>query len=98
MESRFSKYESVNNGKSISNHIANVNTFVGWLGSKGCDLIEKEIQLLSEKINAGTAPAIFSQKVSSLIELGKAIEKVHEVYTFNRKTEETNFDLFAQAE
>ena len=82
MESRFDKYK--NEGKATSSHIANINNFVDWNFDKGLDLIEKEINSLQEKMNAGNAPAIFGKKVGLLISLGECIEKVHEVYHFNK--------------
>jgi len=82
MESRFSKYKS--NGKTVSDHIANINSFINWNFDKGLDLIEKEIHSLQEKIDRGNAPAIFSNKVNQLISLGECIEKLHETYHFNK--------------
>ena len=82
MESRFSKYKS--EGKSVSNHIANINSYIDWNYDKGLDLIEKEISSLQEKIDNGNAPAIFSKKINGLINLGECIEKLHETYHFNK--------------
>lgn len=82
MESRFAKYK--NDGQTISTHIANVNSFIDWLNDEGNDLIEKEIQDLTNRINAGNAPAIFSNKKNLLIKLGECIENLHEAYHFNR--------------
>ena len=82
MESRFSKYKD--EGKATSSHIANINNYIDWNFKQGLDLIEKEINSLQEKINKGNAPAIFANKVDSLISLGESIEKVHEVYHFNK--------------
>lgn len=81
-KSRFSKYES--DGKMESSHIANVNSFIDFLFSKGNDIIEKEIQSLTRHIENGTAPAIFYNKKELLINLGKCIEQVHETYHFNK--------------
>lgn len=85
MESRFSKYK--NDGQKTSSHIANINNFIDYNFDKGLDLIEKEINSLQEKIDAGNAPAIFSQKVKKLITLGECIEDVHATYHFNRNSE-----------
>jgi hypothetical protein len=82
MESRFSKYKS--EGKAMSNHIANINSYIDWNYNKGLDLIEKEISSLQEKIDNGNAPAIFSQKIDRLISLGECIEALHETYHFNK--------------
>jgi hypothetical protein len=82
MESRFNKYK--NEGKAISDHIANINNLIDWLNKDGNDLIEKEINDLQSRIDAGNAPAIFSNKVAQLISLGECIEKVHETYHFNK--------------
>lgn len=82
MESRFSKYE--NNGKTISDHIANINSFIDYNFSVGLDLVEAEVQDLQKRIDAGNAPAIFSNKKDLLIEFGKSIEKLHETYHFNK--------------
>lgn len=84
MESRFDKY--TNNSKTQSAHIAEINSFIDWLYSKGNDLIEKEIQDLSRRIDKGGAPVIFSNKVNELIDLGKCIEKVYSTYHFNKGT------------
>jgi hypothetical protein len=86
MESRFNKYKS--EGKATSNHIANINNYIDWNFKQGLDLIEKEINSLSEKIDAGTAPAIFSRKKQELIDLGECIEKLHETYHFNKNNGE----------
>lgn len=83
MESRFSKYKS--EGKSTSSHIANINNFIDWQFDKGLDLIEKEIKDLKHRVEEGNAPAIFSNKINLLIDLGECIEKVHETYHFNKK-------------
>lgn len=82
MESRFDKYET--EGKNMSNHIANINNYIDMQYNKGLTLIEKEIQDLQARIDAGNAPVIFSHKVKALIWLGKAIEKAHELYHFNK--------------
>lgn len=82
MESRFDKYKS--EGKAMSNHIANINNYIDWNFDKGLDLIEKEINALQEKIDRGNAPAIFSNKVNNLINLGECIERLHETYHFNK--------------
>lgn len=82
MESRFNKYKS--EGKAASNHIANTNNFIDWNFDKGLDLIEKEINDLQSRINAGNAPAIFSNKVNQLINLGECIERLHETYHYNK--------------
>lgn len=82
MESRFSKYETAN--QNVSNHISNINHYIDMQYDKGLELIEKEIQDLQARIDAGNAPIIFSHKVKALIWLGKAIEKVHELYHFNK--------------
>lgn len=87
MESRFNKYK--NEGKAVSNHIANINNFIDWNFDKGLDLIEKEINSLQSKIDAGNAPAIFTSKVSLLIDLGECIEKIHETYHFNKNMKVT---------
>ena len=86
MESRFSKYET--SGKATATHIANVNSFINNLHDKGLDLIEKEIQDLSDRIDAGNAPVIFSNKKKLLIDLGKCIESVYETYHYNREDAE----------
>lgn len=82
MESRFDKYKS--NGKATSSHIANINNFIDWNFNTGLDLIEKEIEDLQAKIDAGNAPAIFNSKVDGLIRLGECIENIHKTYHFNR--------------
>ena len=82
MVSRFEKYK--NEGKVASSHIANINNFIDWNFDKGLDLIEKEINDLQGRINAGNAPAIFSNKVNQLINLGECIEKLHETYHYNK--------------
>lgn len=81
MESRFEKYK--NNGKVVADHIANINNFIDWNFDK-LDLIDKEINDLQGRINAGNAPAIFSNKVNQLINLGECIEKLHETYHYNK--------------
>ncbi len=81
MESRFEKYK--NNGKAVADHIANINNFIDWNFDK-LDLIDKEINDLQSRINAGNAPAIFSSKVTQLINLGECIEKLHETYHYNK--------------
>lgn len=86
MESRFSKYK--NEGKSMSSQIANINNFIDWNYEKGLDLIEREIKALQTKIDAGNAPAIFSNKISHLINLGECIEKLHETYHFNKNSKD----------
>ena len=82
MESRFNKYK--NEGKTISDQIANINTFIDWSFDKGLDLVEKEINSLQE-LNArdGERP-IFNQKISGLIAFGECIEKLHETYHFKK--------------
>ena len=82
MESRFAKYK--NDGQTISTHIANVNNYIDWNYTDGLDLIEKEIQDLNRRIEAGNAPTIFGNKKSLLIKLGECIEALHETYHFNR--------------
>lgn len=82
MESRFGKYK--NEGKAVSSHIANINNFIDWNFDKGLDLIEKEINDLQTRINAGNAPTIFANKVDQLISLGECIEKLHETYHYNK--------------
>ena len=84
MESRFNKYK--NEGKAMSNHIANINNYIDWNFDQGLDLIEKEIGSLQEKIDSGNAPAMFGKKVKELITLGECIEKLHETYHFNKNT------------
>jgi hypothetical protein len=87
MESRFNKYKS--DGKTISNHIANINNYIDWNFDKGLDLIEKEISSLQEKIDAGNAPAMFPKKKALLIKLGEDIENIHEAYHFNKDNKES---------
>lgn len=82
MESRFNKYK--NEGQTASTHIANVNSFIDWLYSDGNDLIEREIQDLTRRIDEGNAPAIFGNKKKKLIKLGECIEDLYETYHFNR--------------
>lgn len=82
MESRFGKYKK--EGKVVSDHIANINNFIDWNFDKGLDLIEKEINDLQGRINAGNAPAIFNNKVNQLINLGECIEKLYETYHYNK--------------
>lgn len=82
MESRFDKYKS--EGKAQSTHIANINSFIDWQFDKGLDLIEKEINDLQSRIDKGNAPAIFSNKVDQLINLGECIERLHETYHYNK--------------
>lgn len=86
MESRFSKYKT--EGKIVSSQIANINNFIDWNYDKGLDLIEKEIKALQAKIDAGTAPAIFTTKINGLINLGECIEKLHETYHFNKDSKD----------
>lgn len=86
MESRFNKYKT--EGKAMSSQIANINNYIDWNFDKGLDLIEKEINALQQKIDAGNAPAIFSNKVNSLINLGECIEKLHETYHFNKDSKD----------
>ena len=82
MESRFSKYKS--EGKTMSDHIANINNYIDWNYNTGLDMIEKEINSLQSHIEGGNAPAIFSNKKDLLIKLGECIEKLHETYHFNK--------------
>lgn len=82
MESRFNKYK--NDGKAMSGQIANINNYIDWNFEKGLDLIEKEINALQSKVDAGNAPAIFTNKINGLINLGECIEKLHETYHFNK--------------
>lgn len=82
MESRFDKYKA--EGKITSAHIANINNLVDWLNKDANNLIEKEIQDLTQRIDNGNAPAIFAKKVDLLIKLGQCIEEVHETYHFNK--------------
>jgi hypothetical protein len=84
MESRFNKYKTEN--KTAQTHIANINNFIDWQYKTGLDLIEKEIQDLKRRIDAGNAPAIFSTKVDKLIKLGETIEGVYETYHFNKES------------
>lgn len=86
MESRFSKYKT--DSKVMSSQIANINNFIDWNYNKGLDLIEKEINALQAKVEAGNAPAIFSNKINGLINLGECIEKLHETYHFNRNSKD----------
>ena len=86
MESRFDKYKT--EGKAVSSHIANINNYMDWNFDKGLDLIEKEINSLQAKVDAGNAPAIFTNKINSLITLGECIEKLHETYHFNRDSKD----------
>ena len=58
--SKFSKYDK--SGKSVSDHIANVNSFIDLMYEKGCDLLVAEIDDLDRRINAGGAPPIFTSK------------------------------------
>ena len=81
MESRFNKYKSEN--KSAADQIANINNFIDWLYEKGNDVIEAEIKDLQRRVDAG-GPAIFSNKINLLIELGQCIERIYETYHFNR--------------
>lgn len=81
MESRFSKYKS--EGKAISSHIANVNSFINFL-YKSLDIVEAEIKDLKSRIDEGAAPKIFENKVDLLIALGESIENVYETYHFNK--------------
>lgn len=82
MESKFSKYKS--EGKAVSNHIANVNSFIDLMYDKGRDLFVAEIEDLTRRIEAGGAPPIFTSKRSQLIDLGEAIERLYETYHFNK--------------
>ena len=87
MESRFSKYE--NEGKTVSDHIANINNYIDWNFEKGLDLIEKEIKSLDELNERDGVRPMFVQKKKDLIALGKCIERVHESYHFNKDTKES---------
>lgn len=82
MESRFSKYK--NDGKAVSDHIANINNFIDWNFDKGLDLIEKEIASLQDLIKAGADNKMFPKKIDQLIDLGECIEKLHETYHYNK--------------
>ena len=86
MESRFDKYKS--EGKAMSTQIANINNFIDWNFDKGLDLIEKEINSLQSKVDAGNAPAIFTNKINGLINLGECIEKLYETYHFNKNNKD----------
>lgn len=86
MESRFDKYKS--EGKSMSTQIANINNFIDWNFDKGLDLIEKEINALQDKVDKGNAPAIFTNKINGLINLGECIEKLYETYHFNKNNKD----------
>ena len=86
MESRFNKYKT--EGKATSTQIANINTYIDWNFEKGLDLIEKEITSLQQKIDAGSAPPIFTNKVNGLISLGECIERLHETYHFNKDSKD----------
>ena len=87
MESRFSKYKT--EGKTMSSQIANINNFIDWNFDKGLDLIEKEIKALQAKVDAGNAPAIFTNKINGLINLGECIEALHETYHFNKNNKDS---------
>ena len=82
MESRFNKYK--NEGKATSSQIANINNFIDWIYEKGLDLIEKEIKSLQNQIDNGADNKMFPKKINLLINLGECIEKLHEIYHFNR--------------
>lgn len=82
MESRFNKYKS--EGKATSDQIANINNFIDWSYEKGLDLIEKEINSLQALIERGEDNSMFPKKIDQLIVLGQEIEKIHEMYHFNR--------------
>ena len=84
MESRFNKYKS--DGKAMSSQIVNINNYIDWNFEKGLDLIEKEINALQAKVDAGNAPAIFTSKINGLINLGECIEKLYETYHFNKNS------------
>jgi len=86
MESRFDKYKS--EGKAMSTQIANINNFIDWNFDKGLDLIEKEINALQDKVDKGNAPAIFTNKINGLINLGECIEKLYETYHFNKNNKD----------
>ena len=82
--SRFDKYQ-IKEGEKLSAQIANINNYIDWNFEKGLDVIEKEISALQDKINEGSAPAIFGKKINLLIKLGKCIEDIHETYHFNKR-------------
>lgn len=82
MESRFNKYKS--EGKSVAAQIAHTNSFIDYIYTTGLDTIEKEIESLQSRIDANTAPPIFTKKKNLLIELGECIEKVYETYHFGK--------------
>lgn len=86
MESRFDKYKS--EGKAMSTQIANINNFIDWNFDKGLDLIEREINALQDKVDKGNAPAIFTNKINGLINLGECIEKLYETYHFNKNNKD----------
>lgn len=80
--SRFDKYK--NNGKSVADHIANVNLFINQLHDQGLDLIEAEIKDLDWRIGQPGAAPIFTTKRDQLITLGETIEKLYDTYHFNK--------------
>lgn len=86
MESRFSKYK--NEGKAISDQIANINNYIDWSFEKGLDLIEGEINSLKGLIEKGHNNGMFPQKIDKLISLGELIEDLHETYHFNRDSKD----------
>lgn len=86
MESRFDKYK--NDGKIVSDHIANINNLIERLYKEDNNLIEKEIQDLTRRVQSGNAPTIFQHKIDLLIRLGQCIEEIHRVYNFNKNKAE----------
>ena len=86
MKSRFDKYKS--DGTVMSSQIANINNYIDWNFEKGLDLIEKEINSLQSKVDAGNAPTIFTNKINGLINLGECIEELHETYHFNKDSKD----------
>lgn len=82
MESRFNKYKS--EGKAVSDHIANINSFINYLNKEGNDLIEEEIKDLTRRIEGGDNNQMFPKKKKLLITLGETIEDLYATYHFNR--------------
>lgn len=82
MESRFNKYKS--EGKAVSDHIANINSFINYLNKEGNDLIEEEIKDLTRRIEEGDNNQMFPKKKKLLITLGETIEDLYATYHFNR--------------